>query len=208
MRGSITCPRCSAPLRVPADSKNESATCPRCLAELPKSGQEGITATAATAPGSESLCPECGDPVGRGWRYCPNCQEPLWDRGPRRRRRSMELDVRRDNSSLRQCMIVLAVLGSLGIVWVLPQGVLAAEEGQFTSGGFGFALAGLFVIGLISSITLLFSKGPMSTGRAIGLVAFRSLALTGIVILLCLAVIIFLIIACIATDGRAVGIGH
>jgi hypothetical protein len=207
MPRSITCPRCSTALGVPVSSTKESMTCPRCLAELQQPGQHGITPTPANTPELEGVCPECGEPVGRNWRYCPNCEESLWDRGSRGRRRSMELDVRRDNTAFRVVMILLAALGGVGIVLLLLEGLTEAVQPTVT-GAPGtpafllFVLAGLFVVGCISALTVLFSKEEMGAGRAIGLAAFRSLVIVGLITLLAVAALIFVCVGCVAVYGN------
>jgi hypothetical protein len=184
MRHFVTCPRCATTLRVPPDSADDFVTCPRCLAEVPRTGSSpppaGVRTQPGEPPGSEPVCQECGEVVGRDWRYCPNCQEPLGMRGLRGR--SLDYDVRRDNTFLRISMILLAVLGGCGISWMLLTGVADVNEGDFTM--LGFVLAGVFVVGLIAALTVVFGPGKKTGIQAVGLAAYRSLTIAGIAVLL------------------------
>jgi uncharacterized paraquat-inducible protein A len=197
MSQSLTCPRCSTALRVPTDAGDQSATCPRCLAEIPIAARQGVTTAPANVPELER--------VGAQWRFCPNCEEPLWRQGRHGRERSIELDVRRDNTALTVCMILLAVLGGTGLALTL----LAAAAVQAADGKpdmpISIALIVLFVSGLIGSLTVVLRKDKPSTGRAIGLAAFRSLTIAGILFLLfclaCVAVGIYVFVACLTGPG-------
>src|SRR5579862_3856967 len=97
MPRTVVCPRCSSTLRAPAGSTDNFLTCPRCLSEVPAPVPENAAIQTATPEREErdATCQECGEPVGRDWRYCPKCQEPLWVRA--RRGSSLAADVRRDN---------------------------------------------------------------------------------------------------------------
>ncbi len=196
----VQCPRCSCTLRVPTDSRDDFLTCPRCLAEVPNPAHPAGTTGSQSAPTvraeSATTCPECGEPVGRNWRFCPNCEAPL--RSPFPGGRSAPVDVRRDNTFVQVCMILLATLGGMGVVLMLLAGFGAASDGDFTF--LGYLVAGLFVVGLIGALTVVFSKGKGSTAHAIGLAAYRSLTLAGAIVLLvvlsCSALGIYLFAMC------------
>jgi len=197
MPRTIVCPRCSSTLRAPADSTDEFLTCPRCLAEVPALATDATQTTGPERDEPEATCRECGEPVGRDWRYCPKCQEPLWVRG--RRGRSVVSDVRRDNVWIQVPMALLATLGGIGVVLMLFMGLGVASDGQFTT--LGIILAALFVIGLVSALSVAVGGRTRGAAQAIGLIAYRSLAVAGVVVLVsllsCTAGCIYLFVVCI-----------
>ena len=201
MARTITCRRCSSILRIPAGSRDDFVTCPRCLAEVPNpahpAGAAGVQAAPPARADTELSCQECGETVGRSWRYCPNCQEPL--RGRSSRGRSAHTDVRRDNTFVQVCMILLATLGGTGVVLMLLAGLGAVTDGDYSF--LGYVVAGLFVVGLIGALTVVFSKQKRTTAQAIGVAAYRTLTLAGAVALLlclsCVALGIYLFAMCL-----------
>jgi hypothetical protein len=166
--------------------------------------ESGVQTTPSDRPGRETLCQECGEPVDRDWRFCPNCQEPLRERGLRRH--SAEVDVRRDNAGTSGSMILLAVLGGMGVLLTLWLG-LAVRNQAFVSDlsapVLGSLVAGLFVVGLIASVTVLAGNRNRGPGATVGLIAFRSLAFAGVAFLVLGALGLFLFIGCMAAfSGR------
>jgi DNA-directed RNA polymerase subunit M/transcription elongation factor TFIIS len=197
MPRTVVCPRCSSTLRAPAGSTDEFLTCPRCLAEVPAPATDAIQTTVPERAEPDATCDECGEPVGRDWRYCPKCQEPLWVQ--RRRGRSVVADVRRDNVWIQVPMALLATLGGIGVVLMLYMGLGVAASGEFTT--LGIVLATLFAIGLGSALTVVVGGRARGAGQAMGLIAYRSLAVAGVVVfvslLTCTAGCIYLFVVCI-----------
>ncbi len=200
MSQTVVCPRCSSTLRAPAGSTDDFLTCPRCLAEVPTPAPEsgGIQTAVSQQEERDAKCGECGEPVGRDWRYCPACQEPLWVRRGRRGR-SVAADVRRDNAWIQVPMILLATLGGVGVLLMLYMGLGVAANGEFTA--LGIILASLFAIGLVSALSVVVGRRGTSAAQTIGLIAYRSLAVAGVVVLVslltCTAGCIYLFVVCV-----------
>jgi len=161
------------------------------LAEIPVAARHGVTTTRANVPEVETVCPECGKPVSAQWRFCPSCEEPLWRRG---RERSIEMDVRRDSTFVTVCMILLAGLAGVGIT-------LLFFVGAVVPAAIPIALLVLFISGIAASLSVVFRKDKLSTGRKIGLAAFRSLSFAGLLFLVFFAGLIVFVVACTAIHG-------
>jgi hypothetical protein len=186
---------------VAPDSADEVLTCPRCLAIVAnpgwRRGASGVQNAADDRPERQAVCQECGEPVDREWRYCPNCQEPLRERG--RRRRTADIDVRRDSKGTSVVLILLAVVGCLGLSLMVPLAVgQAAGAGDLTV--LGWFVAGSFLVGVLAVVTVLAGNRNQGPAAAVGSIAFRSLAIAGVVFLalslFCVASGIVLLVAC------------
>jgi hypothetical protein len=201
MARSMTCWRCSTTLRLSSGKIDDFVTCPRCLAEVAiDAGRPVVSAiqeSRDTAP--QPPCPSCGGSVDREWHFCPACQESLRDDDRDHRRRTLDVDVRRDSTLLTVGMILLATFGGIGIVVMLLVGFATASEGQYQV--LAYILAGLFVTGLIAALTVALGQKKRGRASAVGLVAFRSLTFAGVAVLLvflvCVAAGIYFCIACL-----------
>jgi hypothetical protein len=218
MAERLTCPGCQHVLRVPAGSRDRWLTCPRCLSPVanpeavvpgaiqaeaparpPAAAAHGIQAEPITpSPAPPGQCPHCGHEVQPRWLFCPYCEEPLAGRG-RRRAAGMDVDVRRDSHATGGCLVLLAVLGALGIGLLFLSGLQLLGQGQ---AGLLVALAvGLCVLALISA-TIVAARGGAGE-RFAGRVVFGTLALSGGLILLLVAILVFAFVVCLATwSGR------
>jgi hypothetical protein len=112
----------------------------------------------------------------------------------------MELDVRRDHSALRVCMIVLAVLGGATVAPMLVIGLRLLVHDPSGHGDYWwfFVLPALFAVGLIATFAVLFSKGKMGAGRVIGVAVYRSLVIVGLIVVLAVAALLLLIVVIFA----------
>jgi hypothetical protein len=137
------------------------------------------------------------------WRCCPSCgrsrrgpqlQSPLSD---------LDLDVRRDHQRTSGCMVVLAVIGVLGILYFIGLGM---NWGPRAGGMWATLLIGLLFCAGISALRVYTRPQPPTGGQGVGRVLFGTLALAGAVIgaglLLLLAIGLFLFVVCLAGAGR------
>jgi hypothetical protein len=95
-------------------------------------------------------------------------------------------------------MILLATLGGVGVLMMLYMGLGVAADGEFKA--LGIVLATLFAIGLVSALSVVVGRRYTSTAQAIGLIAYRSLAVAGVIVLVslltCTAGCIYLLVVC------------
>jgi hypothetical protein len=82
---------------------------------------------------------------------------------------------------------------------MLPMLLDVAVAGEYKA--LGTILAALFLIGLVSALSLLLGRRATSAAQAIGLIAYRSLAIVGIFVLVslltCTAGCIYLFVVCV-----------
>jgi hypothetical protein len=200
MSQPLTCPSCGTALRVRPEAAEGPVTCPRCLAAIPRA----TAITTAPAAGPAATCAECGQPLEEGWRVCPNCGEPCPGRAPVRpgRRFTADVDVRRDTARIGVGMILLAVLGGLGIFWLLA-GAMASGD---AASSVGAVVVGVLFVGLIAAGIgwLRTRSNPAAFG--VGRVIVGTLALSGglllTAVLIGIAGFVFLFVACFMGGGR------
>jgi hypothetical protein len=214
----IKCPSCGVALLLPVPLRGSRGTCPRCLAEVTalevRREPGSIQAERPEWREGALSCPRCGRTVEAFWITCPWCEEPL--RGRERGRNSAaDLDVRRDMKGTSCFVIALAVIGGLGgsslgvgaIVSAANGGPLDPAYFDPESALYFWAcllLPLLFLAGLSTLIVFVRSRGNPGA-RGVRRVIVGTLALTGGVILvsllLCLAFVVFLCIACSMGGG-------
>jgi hypothetical protein len=218
MSERIKCPSCSTGLILPESARGSLATCPRCLAEIstPEVGR-GPDAIQTERPERREgalSCPHCGRTVEAIWITCPWCEEPL--RGRERGRNSAaDLDVRRDMKGTSCFVITLAVIGGLGGSSLGVGAIVSAADGGPLDPAYFdpysalyfwacLLLPLLFLAGLSTLIVFVRSRGNPGA-RGVRRVIVGTLALAGGVIvvslLLCLAFVVFLCIACSMGGG-------
>ena len=200
MTREITCPRCATTLRVAPEVKDRSLSCPRCLASVPNPYSEGITAAppAPQAAGPErSRCPHCDEPVEPRWRRCPNCEAPL-RQGAGRRRRPVDVEVKRDNAGAVAFTAVVALLVVVGLVLFFASG---AADGISRDRDF-YQLSSMVVLVLgamnAGSLLLVWSVRPLEPGHA-GVAAGIGL---GILLVPLGVVVTFCVVCTAAWRGR------
>jgi Double zinc ribbon len=204
----LTCPSCGHVLRVPEDMQEPWVTCPRCLASVNNPLEQSITAapppatpTAAISAETQhpSMCPGCSKNIDPQWRFCPHCNYPLQSRDERFDVRVPERDIRRDSKRTGAGLILLAVLGALGIGGNLLAALGAAAEGRSLTPLFAVGLAIAFLAAVATGIMFLRTRHDPSA-RGVRRVIFGTLALMGglmaAAIVVALAVIIFVLVAC------------
>ncbi len=212
MSQTITCARCRHVLRIASEVRGRWVTCPRCLASIPNAGL-GVapggaapaaiptaerSATAEPAPAGE--CPECGQPVERGWRYCPHCDAVLVHRGPPPE--PLDAEVRGDMGLVGGGLTLLALLGGLGMILFYCGGGLGSvhskSEAQGAAGigmGVGVVLFGLAVTGMV--------VGGLSRGEGsrIGSIIIGALALTVLGFAILVTVVLYAFAGCFEPCG-------
>jgi hypothetical protein len=126
MNAPIACPGCGSRLRVAADAAPEAShfTCPRCLAAV--SNPEGEAARIGVTPRPEAAgpmrCPGCSDPVEANWWHCPRCGRYLREGSPQPSKSAgseVDADVRLDQRGIGVGVFLLALLGTLTLVYML-----------------------------------------------------------------------------------------
>ena len=211
MARELTCPSCGHVLRIPEGVEELSITCPRCLASVHNPLEQAVTAAAPSAVAASPtrtevqrppICPGCGKNIDPQWRFCPHCNYPLETRRERFDVRVPERDIRRDSKRTGAGLIVLANLGAIGIGGNLLAAFAAAKAGTFAL-LFAVGLAIAFLAAVATGIMFLRTRHDPSA-RGVRRVIFGTLALTGglivAAIVVALAVIIFVLVACFASS--------
>lgn len=200
MPREVTCPSCKNRLLVPPGSTEKWLTCPRCLCSI---GNPNVLITSdaphvpepravepAEEPRPPRTCPSCEQPVERGWRFCPYCEEEL--RRPRRSSKAaaLEDDVTQDTTGGMVVAIVLGGLLLLGIiVFFVMDGprILSKSKDGWVFGVGGVVLV-LVLIGSVAVAIKSRNKTASLVSGVVGGVTF-GVGLVGLVVLLaCLAI--------------------
>jgi hypothetical protein len=193
MAQRIPCPGCGRWLRIPGGIAEPWLTCPKCLAQLPNPAAVTPAAgvQAGPSPPTPAFCPKCGEAVEASWRYCPACHEDLrqpavWGFGA-----ATDSDVRRDQWGTSVSLILLAVFGGLGLIYV----GIHSDRGRFL----GLTLLALLFV-LVAYNNVYNQRQPPTGARGMAQVVVRTLAgfgcLFGIWLLVSLAALIVLFIVC------------
>jgi hypothetical protein len=178
-------------LLLPADCMAETLSCPRCLAlisnpqaaPVPSAVQTTVPSAPAPAAPSPSAVTQ-----GRPWV----------------RDRDVDLDVRHDTRRTSGCMIALAVLGALGLVYILLGSAALAREGTFQP---LLLVLGILAVATLISLARVYGGRPsQSTGRNIGRTVLGVLTISGALVvaglLLIGAGVIFLLVVCLSHGAK------
>jgi hypothetical protein len=222
MATRITCPDCHAGLLIPPGCDTPSLSCPRCLARMPNPQAPSVPAPEPTAPAitgiqteppaaggpatggpASTTCPDCGHAIQEGWYFCPECGASLRGQRPRGRPSEVDLDVRRDSRRTGVGLILLAVLGGLGILYILVGGAVMMGEGE--PGLLLVLVVGLGILGGLSAWQVSRRGQATTTAARVGQTVFGVLTKAGILLaallILGLAALTFLFIACMTSGG-------
>ncbi len=189
MSTRLTCPGCGRILLLPADCTAETLSCPRCLARIPNpQAAPGPTAVQTTV--SSPPPPPTSLTRDRPWRPDRDVE--------------VDVDVRRDNRRTGGCMIALAVLGALGLVYTLLGSTALAKEGVFEP---LVILLGILAVATIISVVRVYGGQPgPSTGSKVGRTVLSVLTISGVLVatalLLIGAGVIFLFVVCLSHGGK------
>ncbi len=183
MSTRITCPGCHRSLLLKVDCTAEALSCPRCLARIPNP-QARVTSTevqAETPAASTPASPSAG----------------ITERSPWPCAADVDVDVRRDSRRTSGCLIALAVLGGIGVSWALLGGIVAANEG---ADGVLLSILGFLLMLTVVSAVWVFAHHPGETpGAHIGRTMLGVLTISGVLVLLLVAVLIFLFVVCLVS---------
>ncbi len=214
MAQRVECPGCGAFLVVPAQGHSGSFTCPHCLASVPpptasqgatQLSAEGIqaapAATAIVAEPGANICHYCGEQLEERWRCCPSCGRPRRGSWVGPSGMDLDVDMRRDQKRTSGCLIALAVIGGIGILYGLGISLSAGPDSDVICTGF---ILFLLILVAISAVRV-YTRPQRPTGaQGIRRVLFGTLALAGAVlgslILLAVAVGLFAFIVCLGTS--------
>jgi hypothetical protein len=191
MSTRLTCPGCGRILLLPADCMTETVSCPRCLAMIPNPqvapGPTAVQTTLPPAPAPAAPSPSA-----------------VTQSRPWVREMDVDVDVRRDSRRTSGCMIALAVLGALGLVYILLGSAALAKEGTFQP---LLIVLGILGVATVISLVRVYGGQPSpSTGRNLGRTVLGVLTISGVIIatglLLIGAGVIFLLVVCLSHGGK------
>ena len=184
MSTRISCPGCGRSLRLPTDCTAETLSCPRCLARIPNP-QASVTSAAIQAATPAAPAPAA-----------PSTS--ITEQGPWPRAASVDVDVRRDSRRTSGCLIALAVLGGIGVSWALLGSVVVASESGTLE--ILFTVLGVLLVFTVSSgLGVFLFRRSATAGANIGRTILGVLAMSGVLVLLLVAGLIFMFVACLVS---------
>jgi hypothetical protein len=191
MSTRLTCPGCHRVLLLPSDCTAETVSCPRCLALIPNpQAAPGPTAVQETLPPAPAPAAVPPSAVTKARLRAPEVD--------------VDVEVRRDTRRTSGCMIALAVLGAVGLIYTVLGSAALAKGGVFQP--LMVVLAILTVATLISVARVYADRPSESTARNIGRTVLSVLTISGVLVatalLLIGAGVIFLLVICISHGGK------
>ena len=192
MPQQVKCEACGRWLRLPDDLQEQLLTCPRCLANVPNPNR-ARPAASATAAGDTSTA------VTETYPVSPPVTTP--SSSLRRASLSVDRDVRQDTRGTGCGLIGLAVLGAIGLALSLIPSFGIAAQLRSTGPLIPITLVVLVLAGIATGIMFARTHGN-PTARGVGRVIFGTLVGAGVLVLVILAGLVFLFIACMASLSR------
>jgi hypothetical protein len=174
MSSRLTCPGCGRFLLLPGDCTAEKLTCPRCLADIAN----------PQAPDASSGV-QTGAPAARPSTPAPSAVTPRveWTRG-------VDGDVRRDSRGTSGCLVLLATLGGIGVVSLAWLSLAIGAQAVI------FTLIALLVLTVISVAWVARHPREEAEGSVASRTVFGVLVISGTIMLLVIAVLIFFLVVC------------